>query len=140
MEDKKLTPVREHTQMVALEQLQSDCHDNALFHGFWDEYNQLREMASKAGRLNLMDAIEHATFAQKLMLTVSELAEAMEADRLGDPLDSHCPEFTSREIELADVLIRVFDYSKFFKLRLGKAVIAKMKFNASRPHMHGKKY
>lgn len=70
----------------------------------------------------------------------SELSEALEADRHGDPASDHIPEFTGREEEFADVIIRICDVSKRHALRLGAAVIAKMTYNASRPRKHGKAY
>ncbi len=81
-------------------------------------------------------------FAEKLMLVVTELAEACEADRRGtiDNPDEHCPEFNNGEIELADAIIRLLDLSAAKKYRIGAALIAKMRYNESREIKHGKKY
>lgn len=76
---------------------------------------------------------------EKLMLMVSELAEAMEADRKDIQQSEHIPEFTGVEEELADVVIRILDFAFHFKLRLPEAIVAKTHFNLSRPYMHGKK-
>lgn len=71
----------------------------------------------------------------------SEISEAWEGLRKGSPADEHCPEFTSPEVELADCLIRIFDYCGAHNLRLGEAVLAKMRYNQSRSYRHGgKKY
>lgn len=84
---------------------------------------------------------------EKLMLVVSEIAEAMEGHRKNLP-DAHLPQFASVEVELADALIRIFDLSAAMRLRLGEAFVAKMAYNAVREdHTHaarkadnGKKY
>jgi NTP pyrophosphatase (non-canonical NTP hydrolase) len=48
-----------------------------------------------------------------LMLVVSEIAEAMEGERK-DLMDDHLPHRKMAEVELADVLIRVFDFAGGF--------------------------
>ena len=76
---------------------------------------------------------------EKIALMHSELSEALEADR--KDLDSeHIKGFTGLEEELADVLIRVFDFAQQRSLRLGAAFTAKMQFNLTRPFKHGKNY
>lgn len=69
----------------------------------------------------------------------TEVAELTEAVRHGNPASEHIPEFSGSEEECADILIRVFDYCGKRDLRIGPAVIAKLKFNAGRPQMHGGK-
>ena len=70
--------------------------------------------------------------ATKLMLAVSELAEAMEGARKG-LMDDKLPDCEMLEVELADCAIRVFDlagalgYSNF-----GGTLARKMLFNATR--------
>lgn len=68
----------------------------------------------------------------------SELSEALEALRHGNPMDDHIPEFTGVEAELADVVIRVMDYACSRNLRLGEAIVAKMAYNTTRENKHGK--
>ena len=71
-------------------------------------------------------------FSNKLMLIVSEVAEAMEGDRK-NLMDDKLPHRPMREVELADVLIRVFDLAGAYGMALGGAVAEKMAFNAIRP-------
>lgn len=67
----------------------------------------------------------------KIALMHSELGEMTEGVRKEIP-DAHLPEFTSEEVELADLIIRALDYSGFRKLRLGDAFVAKSLYNARR--------
>jgi NTP pyrophosphatase (non-canonical NTP hydrolase) len=66
-----------------------------------------------------------------LMLVVSELAEAMEGERK-NLMDDKLPHRRMAEVELADALIRIFDYAGAFGYDLGGAFAEKMEFNAIR--------
>lgn len=74
-----------------------------------------------------------------IALMHSELSEALEALRHGNPPDSHIPEFCGTEAEMADVVIRIMDYGKARGLRIAEAIEAKMAYNAKRDRMHGGK-
>jgi NTP pyrophosphatase (non-canonical NTP hydrolase) len=67
-----------------------------------------------------------------LMLIVSEVAEAMEGERK-NLMDDHLPHRKMAEVELADILIRVFDYAGAFGYDLDGAVAEKRAYNAQRP-------
>lgn len=98
-------------------------HNSAVDKGFW----------------NGITDNDH-TRAAFLMLMVSELGEACEAQRQNITKSEHIPEFTGEEEELADCIIRILDYAGAYNLRLAEAVIAKMEYNRTRPYKHGKKY
>jgi NTP pyrophosphatase (non-canonical NTP hydrolase) len=68
--------------------------------------------------------------SEKLMLIVTEVAEAQEALRDGDR--EHEAE------EVADILIRVLDYAAWRGINLHGEVSAKMGRNHERPHLHGR--
>ena len=67
---------------------------------------------------------------EKLMLIVTEVAEATEAVRHRD--------FENFQEELADIIIRVADMAEMFAIDLELAVIRKMKKNKKRKFKHGK--
>jgi NTP pyrophosphatase (non-canonical NTP hydrolase) len=71
-----------------------------------------------------------------LMLVVSEIAEAMEGERK-DLMDDKLPHRKMAEVELADGLIRIFDYAHAFGYDLEGAYQEKRAFNAERAdHKH----
>jgi len=100
--------------------------------------------------LNALSQMAHQTATEKgfyefdrnqgeiIALVHSELSEALEALRQGNPPDKHLPEFTSIEVEYADAVIRIFDTCAANGYRLGAAIIAKMEYNQSRPPRNGK--
>lgn len=99
--------------------LQEQCHEAAK-HWWVDPYSghDIRE--------------NPFCFSNKLMLIVSELAEAMEGDRKDLP-DDKLPHRQMREVELADAVIRLFDLAGAYGMDLGGAIAEKMAFNAQRP-------
>lgn len=71
-----------------------------------------------------------------LCLIHSEISEAMEGERKG-LMDDKLPHRKMAEVELADALIRIFDYAGAFGYDLQGAFEEKMAFNASREdHKH----
>jgi len=78
-----------------------------------------------------IDINDHNVVLSKLMLCVSELAEACEGQRKGLK-DDKLPHRPMIEVELADTLIRIGDLAGALGLDLGGAVIEKMDFNSNR--------
>lgn len=71
-----------------------------------------------------------------MMLMVSEIAEAMEGCRKNLP-DDKLPHRSMEEVELADLIIRLFDYAGGFGLDLQGAFDEKNAYNAVREdHKH----
>ena len=68
----------------------------------------------------------------KLMLIVTELGEACEADRLGDKENFN--------EEIADTFIRLCDLCGYLGIDIEKEIEIKMNKNRARPKLHGKKY
>ncbi len=105
---------------VLFDRVQAMAHANSVNKGFWETPDTIDTDGSK---INLMHA---------------ELSEATEGLRAGNPPDDKIPEFSSAEAELADCVIRIMDLAQRRGWRIGDAIIAKMAFNATRPHKHGK--
>lgn len=94
-------------------------HKNARNKGWWDEERNEGEA---------------------IALIHSELSEALEALREGNPPDRHCPEYTSVEVELADAIIRIMDFAAGMGLQVAEALAAKVAYNEGRPYKHGKEF
>lgn len=71
-----------------------------------------------------------------IALMHSELSECLEAERK-NKMDDHLPHRKGAEVELADLLIRVFDYAGAFGYDLANAVREKNAYNEQRAdHKH----
>lgn len=122
-----------------INEVSKEIHKNNVEKGFWDNPRNTGEI---------------------LMLVVSELSEALEADRknirctlldgqkkdlMFEVGDSYKMEFQSDvkdtfEDEIADAAIRLLDLAVGLNIDLEWHIKAKMRYNSLRPHMHGKKY
>ena len=67
---------------------------------------------------------------EKLMLVVTEVAEASEARRKDD--------WENFKEEIADTFIRLMDITGSLDIDIESCIIAKMELNENRPHMHDK--
>ena len=103
---------------IVVNQLAEEIHQTAIDHGWW-EYDR--------DPLHIM------------MLIVTELAEAAEGYKQGNPNDSHLPEYPSIDVEIIDVIIRCLDYLGHRGTPAGNVLIAKMNYNKQRPYRHGDK-
>lgn len=96
---------------MEIKELCERANSEAIKKGFW-----------KGGR----------TVSEMLMLIVTELGEACEADRKGDK--------ENFKEEIADTFIRLGDMCKGLDIDIEKEIIKKMEINEGRPQKHGKKY
>lgn len=127
----------QHVILEAIECLMRLAHNNAKTKGFWEDYEKALAVIDAHLNEAASDKYVLDTKLGKIALVQSELGEMTEGVRKPGP-DQHLPEFTQEEVEAADAFIRLLDYSDKFGLRFAEAVLAKMEFNAGRPHMHGK--
>lgn len=113
--------------------------------GFWKYREETPELIRKYFPEDIAEefaiAVEKAYNAQAIALMHSELSEALEADRK-DLMDDKLTHRKGLEVELADAVIRIMDFSQGKDLDVGGAVIEKLDYNKTRPYLHGenKKY
>ena len=129
--------------------LASQAHDTAVSKGWWsnEDATILHGIAnesclSRVDRVNLdkiAAKLEAKNDGEMIALMHSELSEALEALRHGNPPDDKIPEFSGVEAELADVIIRIFDLCSQRGWRVAEALVAKMEMNKSRSVKHGGK-
>lgn len=111
----------------------AECHYAAVRAGWWRDVHTKENLGRNKGEL--------------LMLIVSEIAEVMEGERK-DLMDPHLPHRKAAEVELADTLIRIFDYAGAYGYDVGGAMVEKLAYNAkradhkpeNRAKKHGKKF
>lgn len=88
----------------------------------------------------IVEALRLNFIGMKLMLTVSELAEALSELRLYGAEGLLDREDDGKfGTELADTHIRLFDLEQMLNVSSGDEILAKMAKNKRRPFMHGKK-
>jgi hypothetical protein len=76
---------------------------------------------------------------EMLALVHSEVSEIVEALRNNNPPDDKCPQFSSAEVECADVIIRLLDQGQKNNWDIPRAILAKMQYNKTRSYKHGGK-
>lgn len=126
-------------------------NDNSRNKGFWETpklYEDLVAEMTASGNYSKADfALLEAKFSRNigeaLMLVVSEAAEALECARkdIDKPAEHIDPaQFSNLEEEFADMIIRILELGYGLNLSVGAAVVAKMKYNETRPYKHEKKF
>ncbi len=118
---------------VAGQILQHACHGASYNAGWWQDLSTGEDLAALIREPEPHEKLlAGALVAQKLMLCVSELAEAMEGHRK-DLMDDKLPHRKMCEVELADAVIRACDLAGAMGFDLGAAIAEKMAYNAQRP-------
>lgn len=113
---------------IAANQLTEICHGASFVAGWW---NSGPDGKPETCLMNAGEKPERRIVQEKLMLIVSEIAEAMEGHRK-NLMDDKLPTRLMLEVELADAAIRIFDLAGGMGLDLGGAIADKLAFNAQR--------
>lgn len=104
-----------------LNALSKEIHENAAKHGWWED---------------------ERNFGETIALCHSELSEALEEERAGNPVvwcgENGKPEGTY--VELIDCIIRILDYLGHVNADAEAIIREKMAFNEGRPYKHGKRF
>lgn len=129
--------------MEELRKFQKEVHQNAKNKGFWEDFEEvvfeLHVSPSEEDRKQtLIKAVNLMMVGQKFDLIHSEIGEATEGVRHGNPPDDKIPEYNAAEAELADAMIRIFDLAEFMGWDVIGAMLEKAKYNTGRPYKHGK--
>ncbi len=108
----------------------------------------LNELRDEATRIATEHGFTDATPLEEIALIHSELSEALEDIRVGQPMTETYYENVvgpgplkpcGVPTEMADALIRILDFCGKRGIDIEKAVEEKMRFNESRPYKHRKK-
>lgn len=89
------------------------------------------KLAVKSGWWTNVDIHDKNVLGTKIALMHSELSEALEGVRKG-LADSHLMHRSAEEVELADCIIRIFDYAGARNLDLSSAIMDKLAYNQQR--------
>lgn len=118
----------------------------AVSKGLWKDEDKIIEelIITYRPNANLVQRVIQLFNNERIALEHSELSERLESLRVkvekGFLVDQHCPEFSSVEIECADLVIRCLDFCGRRNLRIGEALITKMKYNKNREFKHEKNF
>lgn len=108
--------------MTGINEVAKQIHDNAVEHGWWED---------------------ERSFPEIIALCHSELSEALEEYRSGHgATETYFGANGKPEgipTELADVIIRIFDYCGKEGIDIDAAITQKHEYNKTRPYRHGGK-
>lgn len=104
---------------IAGQTLTDACHGAALAGGWWNDLETGEDMRGKRN------------VGEILCLIHSEISEAMEGARK-NLMDDKLPHRPMIEVELADAVIRIFDFAGGHSFDVAGAIAEKLEYNAHR--------
>lgn len=155
---------------LEINEIAKGIHDNAIKKEFWTDSDDAYSVIMEQERCSLALATRSAFMMKKLMLIVTELAEACEADRIGRNADLIAFNNRVKEVmesmkgaseeekheayakiykamvkdtlgaEMAGACIRIFDFCQGYGIDIAAHIVAEYNYNLTRPVKHGKKY
>lgn len=134
--------------MKTIKEWQKLTHQNSVNKGFWDfekDFIKIKKgnKAKISGYLITPEQYNRymveGNIAEKIALVHSELSEALEAVRSGNPPSDKIPKHSSLAEELGDSIIRIWDLAEKLGIDLEKTITEKHKFNTKRSYKHGRK-
>lgn len=125
------TPLQVVTRFLAF--IDDPCLESSELRGVLSTWVQACYLSARAAGWwsNLDGTPKDRNKGEMIALMHSELSEALEGARKGK-MDEHLPDRSSEEVELADAVIRIFDYAGGFGLDLEGAIRDKLLYNATR--------
>lgn len=147
--------------LEALRELQQTCGDTAASKGFHDDRPKPMRIGATVGGLKERNAALANWQGNKLMLIVSEVVEAHDEIRNGRAADETYyptaiegserlthpygpgglpPKPEGVPSEIADAVIRCFDFAYTEGFDLAGIIAEKLVYNASRERLHGKRF
>jgi len=150
-------PLPSREDLQALNRIAAACRAASNAKGFGEEGDRIRAEAAIADtdpRYPAAQATLAAYYGNRLMLIVGEVSEAHEEIRAGHPVDKMYHSGTPAEhpaygslagkpegvpSEIADIVIRAFDFAQEAGIDLAAIIEEKLAYNATRPMRHGGK-
>lgn len=114
-----------YVERKSLQEMARDCHKASYDAGWWHDPDTGEELPTEG-------FLGAHVIGCKLGLIHSEVSEAMEGHRKSLK-DDKLPQYDAMDVELVDVMIRVFDMMGKRKTPVDEIYSAKMGFNVTRP-------
>jgi NTP pyrophosphatase (non-canonical NTP hydrolase) len=139
-------------QFDGLRQIADACYQTTVSKGFHEEDTELAYAIELAEALpmetnpilKVLRAAEASRFGNLLALMHGEVTEVHDVFRAGHEIteiwyegDGERPKPEGVPIELADIVIRVFDTCGLYGIDIASAIADKMHYNTTRSHKHG---
>lgn len=141
-----MSGLMKQTQIDAINELSSEIHQSNVTAGWWTDlkYDDKLKALTDTGMCSTQaqsvlstlgierSMLKTRNVGELLCLVHSEVSEAMEGHRK-NLMDDKLPHRKMFEVELTDVLIRIFDIAGAHKLDLGNTMAEKRVVNSKRP-------